>query len=590
MSVLSSVQLHLVDSIDELWAMKQWAGGRREEPLAFDTESSGLSPERDRLRLVQIGDKQHGWAMAPEWGGGALEILTKYEGDLVAHNLPFDYRFIYRQLGTALPWHKLHDTLLLAALDDPMRSRGLKQLARRIIDPAADSGQKTLHDGMKRNKWTWATVPAGYAPYWIYAALDPVLTAHLYTYLAPRVQRDCPGAYDIERGVNRICTRMMLKGMRIDRAYIAQAAAQLDDYYDKAVNWLSLAYGITSLYSAKQIAGALTENGEPPVSRTATGLPQVDKEFLTRVRDHGRNRQAQEIAEQVLGARHAAKMKSAYLENFLETADSDDIVRCHIWQAQAVTGRMSVTEPALQTLSRDDRFIRGSFVPREGHVFITCDYAQIEARLAAHFSRDPGMIQTFIEADAGGPDFFAAIASQIWDKPVSKQDQERQITKNVVYGAVFCAGVDKMAQTAGVAPEVMRPVKQAFDMRFPGLQNFTRRAIAEARMECEAQGRPAVRSGMGRYLPVDQGKEYVAVNRIIQAEAAEVLKRAMLDLDAAGLGDCMLLPIHDEVLFEVPGDQAEDARKLIEETMSVYDRYRVPLTASAQVLPERWAK
>src|SRR5262249_1672315 len=126
MSVLGNVQLHLVDSIDELWAMKQWAGERRETPLAFGPGKSGLSPERDKLRLIQLGDKHHGWAFPVEWSGGTLEVLRDYDGPLAAHNLPFDYRFIYRQCGTALPWHKLHDTLLLAALDDPMRSRGLK--------------------------------------------------------------------------------------------------------------------------------------------------------------------------------------------------------------------------------------------------------------------------------------------------------------------------------------------------------------------------------------------------------------------------------------------------------------------------------
>jgi DNA polymerase I-like protein with 3'-5' exonuclease and polymerase domains len=587
---LADVQLHLVDSIDSLWAMKQWAGERRETPLAFDTESSGLSPERDRLRLIQLGDMNQGWALSPEWSGGALEILRGYEGDLVAHNLPHDYRFLLRQAGLELPWHKLHDTLILASLDDPVRARGLKPLAKRLIDPQADSGQRALDEGMKRMKWDWGSVPVRFGPYWIYSALDPVLTAHLWKWLHPRVMRSCPGAYDVELGVNRICTRMMLKGMMIDREYIAQAMQKLRAYCEEARTWLSLAYDVTSVMSARQISRALTEHGEPPAAFTPTGLPQIDKEFLARIRDYGSTPQAREIAQQVLGVRHAEKMMSAYLENFTERADAEGVVRCSIWQAQAVTGRMSVTEPALQTLSRDDTFIRGSFVPRPGHVFISCDYAQVEARLAAHFSRDADMIETFLMADAGGTDFFAGIASQIWEKPVSKKDQERQLCKNVVYGACFGAGVDKMAQTAGVSSAVMRPVKEAFDARYPGLRRFTGETVREARRAGKLEGRPAVRSGLGRYLPVEAGKEYVAVNRIIQAEAAEVLKRALLDAEAAGLGDCMILPIHDEILFEVPAADAEEARVLIEETMTDKSRYRVPLTCSAEVLAERWVK
>jgi DNA polymerase-1 len=589
-SSLGETQLHFVDSLDEAWEMGRWASQRRDTPLAFDTESSGLSPERDRLRLIQIGDTQAGWAVPMEWSGAALEILRKYDGELVAHNLPHDFRFLFRQAGLELPWHKLHDTLLLASLDDPMRQRGLKPLAKQLVDPLADSGQRALDDGMKKQGWDWGTVPVDFGPYVWYSALDPVLTAHLWKHLYPRVRESCPRAYDAEMGANRICTRMMLKGLRIDRAYVTEAKEKLRTYADEARTWLILAYDITSLLSARQIAKALTANGEPPTGFTPTGLPQVNKEFLLRVKDYGSTQAAREIAEQVLGARHAEKLISAYLENFLARADSDDVVHCQIWQAQAVTGRMSCTEPALQTLSRDDRYIRGSFVPRDDHVFISCDYDQVEARLCAHYAEDEGLIRAFANADAGGPDFFAGIASQIFGREITKKDQERQLTKNVVYGACYGAGVEKMAQTAGVPVATMRPVKEAFDRNYPGVKRFSYKAIAMARSADELDGRPAVRSGLGRYLPVERGKEYVSVNRIIQAEAAEVLKLVMLDLEAAGLGPSMCLPIHDEILFEIPKDEAEDARHLIEETMTVRDRYRVPLTCGAQVLPERWQK
>lgn len=588
--VLKDVQLHFVDDMDTLFKFRDWAGERRETPIAFDTESSGLSPENDRLRLIQLGDMRHGWAFPAEWSGAALEVLRRYEGDLVAHNLPHDYRFLYRQAGLELPWHKLHDTLLLASLDDPMRSRGLKPLSKQLVDPRVDVWQKALDDGMKRMKWDWGTVPLDFGPYIWYSALDPVLTAHLWAQLHPRVMESCPLAYDLERGVNRVCTRMMLKGIRTDPGYIKDAKLRLLTYAASARTWLNAAYGITSVLSAKQIAAALEAHGEPPASYTATGLPQMNKEFLGRVRDHGRTEAAREIAEQVLGVRHAEKMISAYLDNFTARADAEGVVRCSIWQAEAVTGRMSITEPALQTLSRDDTFIRGSFVPRDGHVFISCDYAQIEARLCAHYAEDEGLIAAFRDADAGGPDFFASLATQIWERPVGKKDPERQLTKNVVYGACYGAGVEKMAHTAGVSVQQMRPVKEGFDARFPGLREFTARAVADAREADWRDGRPAVRSGMGRYLPVERRKEYVAVNRLIQAEAAEVLKRAMLDLDAAGFGDAMLLPIHDEILFEVRREDAEHARKVIEHTMEERDRYLVPLTASAQILPERWVK
>lgn len=570
--------------------LKRWLGERR-EVLGVDTESSGLDPHRDSLRLVQVGDEGTGWAIPwPLWGGLAQEILRAYDRPMVLHNLPHDWRFLSIQGGIDLPWHLLDDTLILAALDDPMRARGLKPLSKRLIDPRADSGQRALDDGMKRNGWTWGTVPYDFAPYWAYSALDPVLTARLRSVLHPRVMASCPGAYDVELAVNRICVAMMMKGILIDPEYVEAARAKLQTYADEARLWLDAAYGITSVLSAKQISAALEKHGEPATERTATGLPKMDKEFLTRVRDFGSTSESREIAEQVLGVRHAEKLTSSYLDGFTRNADEGNVVRCQIWQAEAVTGRMSITSPALQTLSRDDTFIRGSFVPRPGYVFVSCDYAQIEARLAAHFSRDAGMIQTFLDSDAGGTDFFAGIASQIWDRIISKKDQERQLCKNVVYGACFGAGVAKMAHTAGVSYDVMYPVKQAFDANYPGLKRFSQEIVREAKAEAARAGRPAVRSGLGRYLPVEPGKEYVAVNRKIQSEAAEVLKVAMLELDAAGLGDCMILPIHDEVLFEVPVQDTTEIKHLIESTMAVPDRYRVPLTCSADVMEERWKK
>jgi len=590
-SPLEAVELHLVTNLDEALALKRWLGERR-EILGVDTESSGLNPSSDSLRLVQVGDQDTGWAIPwPLWGGLAQEVLRSYEGPMVLHNLPHDWRFLSIQGGIDLPWHRLHDTLILAALDDPMRARGLKPLSRRLIDPKADSGQRALDDGMKRNGWTWGSVPYDFAPYWAYSALDPVLTSRLWSHLYPRVMASCPEAYDVELAVNKICVNMMLKGILIDPAYITQARLKLETYASEARTWLDAAYGITSVLSARQISAALEKHGEPPTEFTPkSGLPKMDKEFLARVRDFGSTPQAREIAEQVLGVRHAEKMMSSYLDNFIKSADADDVVRCQIWQAEAITGRMSITSPALQTLSRDDTFIRGSFIPRPDHVFISADYGQLEGRLAAHYAQDEGMIQMFLDSDAGGTDFFAGIASQIWARHISKKEQERQLCKNVVYGACFGAGIAKMAQTAGVSYEVMRPVKEAFDAHYPGLKEFTRVIVREAKGTAAREGRPAVRSGLRRYLPVEPGKEYVAVNRVIQAEGAEVLKMAMLELDAAGLGDCMLLPIHDEILFEVHKDEADEVCRTIEDVMSVRGRYRVPLLVKAEVLPVRWAK
>lgn len=588
-SPLTNVELHLVDSIDELMKLKRWAGERRETPLGVDTETGGLSPWSDHLRLVQFGDLHHGWAVPWErWGGGALEILNSYDGEFVYHNSSFDLKYLNVRGGYEAPWHRVHDTMSLAALDDPLRPKGLKPLAARLVDPQATRGEKLLKDGMARQGWTWATVPETFAPYWVYAALDPVLTAHIFHHLYPRVQRDCPRAYDLEIATTRICAGMMMHGMRVDVPYVEERLAGLRTWAAETRTWLAAMYDVTSPMSAGQLGRAFTALGEEIVAFTPTGAPRMDKETLTFYQMSGRTQPARDLAMMVLKLRHAEKMCGSYLGNFLETRDADDLVHCQIWPSAARTGRMSISEPALQTLPRDDKIVRGSFVPRDGHVFISCDLDQVEMRMAAHLSGDEGLIRAFLDADETGVDFFTTIARQLFDDPqLAKGDPRRQITKNVGYAKLYGAGVPKMAATAGVPVSRIAPVNMLFDQRFPGLLEL----IDDTTNEAKETSPPSVRSELGRLFVFDKGRERTqATNARIQGGSAEYFKQRLVNLDAAGLGDYLVLPIHDEVLLEVPAAEAEEALATVRECMGDRETYRVPITADGKIMRERWQK
>ncbi len=589
-SPLRDVSLNLVENLSDALELKRWLGERR-DVLGVDTESGGLSPYHYDLRLVQIGDLNTGWAIPwPLWGGLAQEIFAEYEGEYVLHNLSFDWRFLSLHGGIELPWHRCHDTMTLATLDDPTRARGLKPLSSLLIDKHATAGERALSEGMHKNGWTWATVPYKYPAYWAYGALDPVLTCHLHNYLYPRVITSSPAAYDLERGIIRVCTAMMLAGMRIDRIYINEAIGRLRKFSVESRRWLEDTYDISSPLAHRQVARALENAGEEITEFTASGQPQMDKQVLTSIRDNSFSPDAQQIAKYVLAIRHCEKIVGSYLENFLSMADSGDVIHATVHPMQARTGRMSITEPALQTLHRDDKVVRGAFVPREGSVFISCDADQIEARLAAHFSEDEGMIRAFKEADEGGMDFFSGIASEIWAEAISKKDPRRQLTKNTVYGSIYGAGAAKMAVTARVPLEVMEPVRNAFNARFPGLALLMGSITQQARSQMAEGERPHIRTATGRYLPGDETKPYSLVNYLIQSTAAECLKKGILDLDAAGLGDYLRLPVHDEILLECPAAKAESVLRLVESTLTDRDTYLVPLTWSGQIMTDRWTK
>lgn len=592
-SPLANVQLHLVDSLEEALSLKRWLGERRETPLGVDTESEGLDPFRHDLRLVQVGDMRQGWALPwPLWGGLAQEVLSTYEGEFVAHNASFDSRMLLKRGNIAVPWHRLHDTMTLATLDDPTRLRGLKPLSSMLIDKNATSGERALSEGMRNNGWGWDTVPYDFPAYWAYGALDPVLTCHLFNHLFPRVNGDCPEVYSLERGVTRVCSNMMLKGIRVDRQYIQDNIVRLKDVSRQSREWLDSVHGIKNPLSSRQISAALEKCGYEVTETTRTGLPKTDKETLTSIRDgQAVPEAAATVARYILGVRHIDKVIGSYLENFLITADSNDVIHCSIMPLAARTGRMAIRDPALQTLHRDDKVVRGCFIPREGHVFISCDADQIEMRMAAHFSNDEGLIKAFHEADQpDGLDFFSSVASQLFHEEIRKGDNRRTLTKNCSYGYLYGAGLEKMAITAGVPVEQMQPIREAFLTRFPGLAVLSKRTESEARSALAKTGHAYIRTPIGRRLPVDQEKLYSGLNYSIQGHAAEIFKKGIIDLDAAGFGDNLLLPVHDEVVLEVPAEDAEDAIRLIEQTLTDRDNYKVPITWEANIMTERWAK
>lgn len=587
-SPLAHVELHLVQNIDDLMEMKRWAGERRETPMGVDTESGGLSAWHTKLRTIQVGDKHHGWCVPWEqWGGGAMEILNSYEGGFTWHNLPHDAKFMKVHTGYDIPWHRTDDTLIGARIQDPTRPAGLKPLVGKLVDKTALAGQKALDEGMKAQKWTWATVPLTFDPYWIYAAMDPVLNCHLWEKIIPDVQQRFGVVYDLEMAIVRIATKMMLKGAQLDPIYIEAEREKLQAFSTEARLWLKVTYGVTSPLSAGQISRALTELGVEIDAFTDAGAPKMDKENLERYQKSSLNPRVQELCRYVLAVRHADKLRGTYLDNFMTMADSDGVIHASINTLAARTSRMSMSEPNFQNLPRDDKMIRGSIVPREGNVLVSCDFSQVEARLGAHFSQDDGLIKAFNDADTFGTDFFCGVASGIFSEEIGKKDPRRQLTKNVVYASLYGAGTKKMAETAGVPYEQMAPVADGFNATYPGLKATLERVYREAM----AREKPYIVTPLGRQIPLDRDRAFTqGLNSLIQSHAAEVFKISLTRMEATDLDQFLLIPVHDEVVADVPRDDAEAVLREIEACMTDRENYAVAILADGGIMEERWQK
>ena len=588
-SVLDNVQITLVTGIDDLMDMKRWLSERRETPLAIDTESEGLNPWKHKLRLAQIGDMHRAFVIPwDDWKGSVKEVVREFEGEWICHNATFEQRMFRVQGGFELPWDRLHDTLVQVKLREPHLAAGLKEASDRHIDRGASRLQHALSTGMAQQGWNWATVPLDFGPYWAYGGTDPILTAHLHHKFHPEVSTACPDAYSLEMATLRITTNMMVSGMLSDVSYINESITKFRDFSEASRAWLKKTFGVTSPASTVQLKKVFSELGCDPLSYTDKGAPQYNKENLLFYQNNASNPDARKLAEYVLAIRRAEKLTSTYLENFLDVRDDHDVIHTSINTMAARTGRMSSDSPSLLNLPKKDKVIRGSFIPRDGHKFITCDLAQIEARLGAHFSEDEGMIHSFNDADATGGDFFCGLASRLYGEPVAREgDSRRDRVKGVVYGALYSAGLDTMAHTAGVPVEQMRPVKEGFEREFPGLKQLTERVTRDSMRHKP----PHITSPLGRMLVADYGSEYTQMlNALIQGHAAEYFKQRLVIIDSSGLGEYMRLPIHDECLLEVPEDMAEEALKTVADCMSDESAYRVAIHADGKVMDYRWQK
>jgi DNA polymerase I len=590
-SPLAGVELHLVETIDDAMALKRWLGERHEGLLCVDTESGGLSPWRHRLRTVQFGDMRTGWTVPWErWGGVALEILNAWDGELGAHNGVHDWKFLSVHAGHDIRWELFHDTLTQARIDDPSRPNGLKPRAAADIDKRAISGQQALDEGMAANKWTWDTVPINFPPYWIYAALDPVLTSHLDNKYRPRVMATAPQAYDLERAANRICTKMMMKGMLVDVPYVQRAISAFAKTSEEIRAWLRTAHQITSPASAGEIRRAFERLGQDVLFWTDKGAPQFTKATLGFYHANGQNEAVRQLAQYILAVRRSDKMPRDYLQKFLDLRDSDDILRMTINVMGAITSRMSVSDPPMQQLSRDEKAIRGSFIPRPGHVFISCDLSQIEMRMIADASGDEGLIDAILEADATGTNLFIVIGSEMYGEKITKADPRYSALKAFCYARAYGAGHETLADTAGVPVKQIQHIEELFDTRFPGMRAIMESLEHDAASMRARGERAGVQFPSGRFIPCKPGKDYTALNYRIQGPAAEYMKKSLINIDNAGLGNYLVLPVHDEAVLEVPEGEAEEALKIVEECMTDRGNYRVPLTASGEIMAERWHK
>lgn len=600
---LDGVQVTLVDSVEKANEFMSWLSQRRpHDAIAIDTETGerpgmprehALSPWHGDLRLVQVGDGMHGWSIPwAEWAGVFYEAMEKFNGPIVCHNIAFEARWFAVKSKWEIPWHRSHDTMIMAHLIDPLGPGALKTLSSRFVDRNASHLQDKLDIDLAKNGWTWGTVPTNFKPYWSYGALDTILTMRLWEKFYEKCGPDKPyhKAYELEMATRKIVTRMEINGARVDLEYSKRKYEELIRYTESVKLWAAKNYAGTSITSNIQIVRLFEKLGADITETTPSGQKSASKDQLELLTITG-NEEIKNLAETILKQRKADKLANTYFLNFLGKS-VDGILHPSVKTLGARTSRMSITDPALQTLPKGDDTVRTAFIPKDkDHVIITSDLDQVEFRMFASLSKDPNLIQLFHRADAISSDPFTEIGREVYQEPnLTRSDKRRNLIKGMVYGRLYGAGVAKQALTAGVAEHQMKSVSDAFDHRYPGMIRFQKEIENIGARRTKEEGQGYVYTWTGRKIPCDDNRVYTLINYLIQGGAAEVFKSNLVKLDQADLTEHLIVPVHDEIVLQAPREDAKEVMETVKKCMTTTEGWDVPLTAGIDGPLETWGQ
>lgn len=398
---------------------------------------------------------------------------------------------------------------------------------------------------------------------------------------------------NLEKPLSPVLVRMQERGIKIDPEAFSSFFQEVDqELQGLAESIYSLAGQEFNLRSSQQVARILfQELGLKPGRKTPSGTPSTASEVL-----EGMQSQHPIIAE-ILRYRSLEKLRSTYLEPLPRLADENHRIHSHFNQMSTATGRLSSSNPNLQNIPIKGEFgprMRSCFVPEAGNLLVAADYSQIELRLLAHFSLEPNLLDAFTRME----DIHARTAGLILDKPVAEvTSDERRQAKTINFGLIYGMGPQKLARETGIK---VQEAKEFIGIYFSKLQQVSllfEKIVGGA----QQQGYVTTLFGRRRLLPdinsrnenQAQQARRLAINTVIQGSAADVIKTAMLrveeDEELRQTGAKLILQVHDELLAEVPGGNAEKAGKRMAEIMSSVVDLQVPLTAEWG-LGENWAQ
>ena len=578
-----------------------WLARLRAAPLvAVDTETDSLDPLRARIVGISFADQPGQAAYVPlrHAGPGApeqlpmdevLERLKPWLEDEAAkktgQNLKYD-RHVLANHGITLRG-VAHDTMLQSYVLEAHKTHGLEALAERHLGRKGLSYEDLCGKGAHQIPFAQVDVATAAT----YSGEDSEMCLHLQQVLWPEIEADAglTRIYrDIELPSSELLFRIERTGVLIDAAKLQ---AQSHEIAQRLVALEQTAYEIAgqpfNIGSPKQIGDILFGKlGLPVVKKTATGAPSTDEEVLSEL--------ALEypLPATILEYRGLAKLKSTYTDKLpLQINAETGRVHTNYAQAVAVTGRLSSNEPNLQNIpirTAEGRRVREAFIAPPGHVIVSADYSQIELRIMAHISEDPGLLHAFQQ----GQDVHRATASEVFGTPLAEvTTEQRRYAKTINFGLIYGMGAFGLAQALNIEQKAAKDYIDRYFTRFAGVKRYmdeTKAGAAERGYVSTLFGRriylPEIRGGNGARKA---GAERQAINAPMQGTAADLIKLAMIavqaELDRAGKASKIIMQVHDELVFEVPAAELDWMKAEVPRLMAGVAELKVPLLAEVGV-------
>jgi len=592
-SVLSSE--HYETILDEA-QLQVWIEKLKQAPVfAFDTETDSLDNVSANMVGLSFATEPgvaayvpvaHDYLDAPEQIARerVLELLKPILEDdkalKVGQNLKFD-RGILQNYGIELRGIAF-DTMLESYILDSVAGRhDMDSLSDRWLKHKTVTFEEIAGKG--KNQLTFNQIALEEAGH--YAAEDADVTLQLHLKMWPKLQKhDGPlnVFQNIEMPLVPVLSRIERNGVKIDPAVLhkhsEEIALRLNELEQKAHEIAGEAFNLSS---TKQLQTILFEKqGIKPLKKTPGGAPSTSEEVLEELAlDYP-------LPKVILQYRGLAKLKSTYTDKLpLMINPKTGRVHTSYHQAVAATGRLSSTDPNLQNIpvrNEEGRRIRQAFIAPQDYVIVSADYSQIELRIMAHLSRDKGLLTAFAE----GQDIHRATAAEVFGMSLeSVTGEQRRSAKAINFGLIYGMSAFGLSRQLNIPRKESQKYMDLYFERYPGVLKY----METTRAQAKEKGYVETLEGRRLYLPDIQssnaarraGAERAAINAPMQGTAADIIKRAMIAVDAWLEKEQprvrMIMQVHDELVFEVHKDDVESVSKKIHELMENSVKLDVPL-------------